>query len=64
MVRHSDASFRSPAFEGDITYFDAEVVAKERESTLGVPLVTVKLRLTNQDGGVLVDATAEVELPL
>ena len=64
MVRHSKASFRGPAFEGDITYFDGEVVAKEAESAFGVPLVTVKLRLTNQDGGVLVDATAEVELPL
>ena len=28
-----------------------------------MPLVTVKVRLTNQDGGTLVDATAEVELP-
>jgi hypothetical protein len=28
-----------------------------------VPLVQVKLRLTNQDGGVLVVCTAEVELP-
>jgi acyl dehydratase len=64
MVRHIKAGFRGPAFEGDITYFDAEVVAKERESALGVPLVTVQLRLSNQDAGVLVDATAELELPL
>ena len=64
MVRHSKASFRGPAFEGDITYFDGEVIAKEADSAFGVPLVTVKLRLTNQDGTVLVDATAEVELPV
>lgn len=63
-VRHSKAGFRGPAFEGDVTYFEGEVVAKEVESAFGLPLVTVKLRLTNQDGGVLVDATAEVELPL
>jgi acyl dehydratase/uncharacterized protein YnzC (UPF0291/DUF896 family) len=63
MVRHSKADFRGPAFEGDVTYFDAEVVAKEPESVWGVPLVQVKLRLTNQDGGVLVTCTAEVELP-
>jgi acyl dehydratase len=63
MVRHSKAQFRGPAFEGDITYFDGEVIAKEADSAFGVPLVTVELRLTNQDGTVLVDATAEVELP-
>jgi len=28
-----------------------------------VPLVQVKLRLTDQNGGVLVDCTAEIELP-
>jgi len=64
MVRHSRAPFRGPAFEGDITYLDGEVIAKETDSAFGVPLVTVNVRMTNQDGGVLVDATAEVELPL
>ncbi|UGQ14027.1 MaoC family dehydratase N-terminal domain-containing protein [Yinghuangia sp. ASG 101] len=63
MVRHNKADFRLPAFEGDVTYFDGEVVAKDPASAWGVPLVQVKLRLTNQDGGVLVDCTAEVELP-
>jgi acyl dehydratase len=63
MVRHSKADFRGPAFEGDVTYFDAEVVGRDTESAWGVPLVQVKLRLANQDGGVLVDCTAEVELP-
>jgi acyl dehydratase len=64
MVRHSKAQFRAPAFEGDITYVDGEVVAKQAESSFGGPLVTVQLRMTNQDAAVLVDATAEVELPL
>jgi acyl dehydratase len=64
MVRHSKANFRGPAFEGDVTYFDAEIIGKEPESTWGVPLVQVKLRLTNQDSGVVADCTAEVELPL
>lgn len=64
MVRHTKASFRGPAFEGDVTYFDAEVVAKDAESAWGAPLVQIKLRLTNQDGGVLVDCTAEVEVPV
>jgi acyl dehydratase len=64
MVRHAKSSFRGPAFEGDVTFFDAEVVGKEADTPWGVPLVTVKLRLTNQDGNVVVDATGEVELPL
>jgi acyl dehydratase len=63
MVRHTRSSFRGPAFEGDVTYFDAEVVGKEPESVWGVPVVQVRLRLTSQDGEVVVDCTAEVELP-
>ncbi|GAA4810641.1 FAS1-like dehydratase domain-containing protein [Streptomyces ziwulingensis] len=63
MVRHTKADFRLPAFEGDVTYFDAEVVGRQPDSPWGVPLVQVRLRLTNQDGGVLVECTAEVELP-
>ena len=51
MVRHGKSDFRGPAFEGDVTYFDAEVVDKQEQSAWGVPLVQVKLRLTNQDGG-------------
>ena len=35
MVRHSKADFRTPAFEGDVTYFDAEIVDKQAESHLG-----------------------------
>jgi acyl dehydratase len=63
MVRHSKADFRAPAFEGDVTYFDAEVTGKEAESTWGVPIVQVRLHLSDQDGSVLVACTAEVELP-
>lgn len=63
MVRHTKADFRGPAFEGDVTYFDAEVVGKEAETVWGVPLVHIVLKLTNQDGGVLVKCAAEVELP-
>jgi acyl dehydratase len=63
MVRHTKQSFRLPSFEGDISYVDAEIIGKQENSEWGVPLVQVKLLLTNQDGGVLVDCNAEVELP-
>jgi acyl dehydratase len=62
-VRHSKSQFRAPAFEGDVTYVDAEVIAKDPESAYGMPTVTVKVVLTNQDKGILVDGTLEVELP-
>jgi len=64
LVRHVKSQFRGPAFEGDVTFFDAEVVAKTPESEWGVPLVAVQVHLTNQDGDTVVKATAEVELPL
>ncbi len=64
MVRHSKMQFRGPSFEGDVTYVDGEVAAKEAESAFGVPLVSVKVRMTNQEGVVLVDGVAELELPL
>ena len=35
MVRHSKADFRTPAFEGDVTYFDAEIVDKQDRIGLG-----------------------------
>ncbi len=62
MVRHSKVSFRAPYFEGDVTYVDGEVTSKQPESSWGVPLASIKLRMTNQDGTVLVDGTAEVEV--
>ncbi|GAB2658500.1 FAS1-like dehydratase domain-containing protein [Nocardia goodfellowii] len=64
MVRHIKSDFRLPSFEGDVTYFDAEIVGKQALSTWGVPVVEARLRLTDQNGGVLVDSTAEIELPL
>ena len=62
-VRHVASRFAGPAFEGDVTYFEGTVVGKEDDSAWGAPVVQVKVKLTNQDGGLLVGATAEVELP-
>jgi len=64
MVRHSKMTFRTPAYEGDVTYVDGEVIEKQFESSWGVPLITIKLTMTNQDGVVVVDGFAEVEVPL
>jgi len=62
MVRHSKVFFRVPAFEGDVTFIDGEIIEKHADSVWGVPLVSIKLQMTNQDGVVVVDGTAEVEV--
>jgi acyl dehydratase len=64
MVRHSKMQFRTPAFEGDVTYLDGEITERQAESTWGAPLVTVNVRMTNQDGAVLAEGPVEVEVPL
>jgi acyl dehydratase len=62
-IRHSKLKVAGPAFEGDVTYCDAEVVAKEALSPLlGVPLLTLKVQLTNQNGETILVATMEVEV--
>ncbi len=62
-IRHSNIQYRFPPFEDDATLLDGEVVNKEHDTTLGVPIVTVELTMTNQDGAVLAKGPIEVELP-
>jgi acyl dehydratase len=62
-VRHTKSDFRGPAFEGDVTFFDGEVVGKDENSAWGVPLVQVEVKLTDQDGKTVVKSVNEVELP-
>lgn len=63
-IRYLKADFRGPAFEGDVTLFEAEVVEKREENEWGMPLVRIQMSLANQDGMVLVKAVADVEVPL
>ena len=63
MVRHAKSDFRSPAFEGDVTYIEGEVVDKIADSHWGFPVVQVKVRMTNQAGATVVSSLNEVELP-
>jgi hypothetical protein len=46
-----------------VTYGDAEVIGKHSESAFGVPVVEVRLVMTNQDGAELARGKAEIELP-
>ncbi len=62
-IRHAKCQFRSPAFEGDVTYLDGEVVEKIDQSPFGMPVAVVKVKQTTQEGDVILSGTAEVELP-
>ena len=62
-IWHSKSQFRSPAFEGDITYLDGEVTDRIEQSPFGVPVVQVKVKQTTQEGEVILTGLAEVALP-
>lgn len=62
-IWHSKSQFRSPAFEGDVTFLDGEVVDKIDVSPFGMPVVQIKVKQTTQEGEVILTGMAEVELP-
>jgi hypothetical protein len=55
--------YRFPAFDGDVTYLDAEVTGTRFDETLGAPLVTLEVVMTTQDGAVMAKGPVEVQLP-
>ena len=61
-LRHSNIQYRFPPFEGDATLIDGEVTDVRIDALLGVPVATVKVVMTNQDGGTLASGSVEVEL--
>lgn len=62
-IWHSNTQFRSPAFEGDVTYMDGEVVDKIEKSPFGCPIVQVKVTMTTQTGEKILTGIADVQLP-
>jgi acyl dehydratase len=62
-VRYSTTSYRGPAYEGDVTYVEAEIAEKQEESTWGAPLVRLEVKLRNQEHKVLATGQVDVELP-
>jgi hypothetical protein len=62
-VRHSNTQYRFPAFEGDVTYLDGEVTGTRHDDLLGVPLVSIDVVMTTQDGAVMAKGPVEVQLP-
>jgi len=61
-VVHSNCAYRGPAFTGDITIMNADVIGKMVDDQ-GRNVVQVDCRMTNQLGTVMSTAKAELELP-
>jgi hypothetical protein len=61
-VVHSNCAYRGPAFTGDITIMNAEVIGKLVDEH-GRNVVQVDFRMSNQLGTVMSTAKAEIELP-
>jgi hypothetical protein len=61
-VVHSNCAYRGPAFTGDITIMNADVVDKMVDQQ-GRNLVQVDFKMSNQLGTVMATAKAEIELP-
>jgi acyl dehydratase len=61
-ITHAKASYRSPAFTGDATFLDGEVV-DVREERRGHHVATVNVEMRTQDDKVMAKATVDVELP-
>jgi hypothetical protein len=62
-IWHSVTQFRSPAFEGDVTWIDGEVIDKMDKSPYDVPVVLVQVKMTTQTGEIILTGKAEVQLP-
>ena len=61
-VVHSNCAYRGPAFTGDITIMDAQIVDKLVDEQ-GRNVVQVDFKMVNQLGTMMSTAKAEVELP-
>ena len=61
-VVHSNCAYRGPAFTGDITIMNADVIGKLVDEQ-GRNVVQVDCKMSNQLGTVMSTAKAEIELP-
>lgn len=62
-IRYSNSSYRGPAYEGDVTYLDAEIADKQEQSAYGTPLVRLEVKMRDQNHKVLATGQVDVELP-
>jgi acyl dehydratase len=61
-IRHANVAYRWPTFEGDVALLNGEIAEHRFEPLYGAPVATVRLTMTNQDGVLLANGEAEVQL--
>jgi acyl dehydratase len=61
-ITHSNASYRNPAFTGDATFIDGEVVDIRVERRRH-HIASVRVEMRNQDDAIMATGTVDVELP-
>jgi hypothetical protein len=61
-ITHSNASYRNPAFTGDATFLDGEVIDVRVERRRH-HIAEVKVEMRNQDDVIMATGTVDVELP-
>jgi acyl dehydratase len=61
-ITHADAAYRNPAFTGDATFIDGEVVDVRVERRRH-HIASVRVEMRNQDDVIMCKATVDVELP-
>ncbi len=61
-ITHSKCSYRNPAFTGDATFLDGEVVDLRVERKRH-HIATVSVEMRNQDGAMMATGMVDVELP-
>jgi acyl dehydratase len=54
-------TYRSPAFEGDLSLLNGEVLTVDESGP--IPIVTLRIEMTNQKGEVMATGDAKVRLP-
>ncbi len=62
-IVHSNASYRGPAFTGDVTIMTGEIIDKMIDEA-GRNLVQVRVKMANQKGVTLATAVAEIALQM
>jgi hypothetical protein len=62
-IWHSKTQFRSPAFEGDVTFVEGQVAEKIEQSSYGSPVVQIQVKMTTQTGETILTGKVEVQLP-
>jgi len=60
-ILHANMTYRSPAFEGDLSLLNGEVLTVDESGP--IPIVTLRIEMTNQKGEVMATGDAKVRLP-